>query len=335
MTKQQHITLAHSPDSDDAFMFYALATGKLTSEKYKFEVIREDIETLNHLAQKEKYDITALSFHAYAYIADKYVLTSSGASFAEKDYGPIVVGKRANERTNVRAYEKDSPNVRSCARELVSSSKVAIPGTLTTAALLLKIIQPKATFIAMPFDKIIDAVLNNEVDAGLLIHEGQLQYENFGLKKILSLIDFWNSLSQSPNFNTQTPFDFAQGRLQHFQPEADPPMADNTPPHTSPLPLPLGGNAIRRSLGEPVVRELSVLVHQSIQYALDHPNEARDYAMQFKRDLSESDADLYLSWYANQRSLDMGTEGKKAVQLLLDCALEKSLISYPIKATFV
>ncbi len=286
------ITLAHSPDSDDAFMFYALATGKLTSDKYRFEVIREDIETLNHLAQKEKYDITALSFHAYAYVADKYVLTSSGASFAEKNYGPIVVGKRAHELTSVRAHENQK------------AFTIAIPGELTTAALVLKMIAPDITTIVMPFDQIIDAVLNDEVDTGLLIHEGQLQYEKFGLKKILSLIDSWNALSQSLNSNTST--------LEHL--------------NTSPLPLPLGGNAIKSSLGKNVVHDLSIIVQNSIRYALEHANEARDYARQFKRDLSEKNVDLYLSWYANQRTLDMGEEGRTAIQKLLDLAADRELI---------
>lgn len=263
------VKIAHSPDSDDAYMFYALARGSLVSPKYSCTIERRDIEELNQLAAQEFYDITAISFHALAGLTDKYTLLSSGSSMAEGNYGPMVV-----------------------ARDSLSSLKnttVAIPGEKTTAALVLKLFEPTVKTIAMPFDQIIDAVIEKRVTAGLLIHEGQLQYEEMGLKKIIGLMDFWR--------------DFSKG-----------------------LPLPLGGSAVKKSLGLSVMRDLSDLQKQSIVYATQHHEAARNYAMQFKRDLSPDQADLYLSWYANKRSIDLGEDGKKAIQFLWDQGFEKGLL---------
>ncbi|EKD52152.1 MAG: hypothetical protein ACD_62C00092G0003 [uncultured bacterium] len=265
------IKIAHSPDSDDAFMFWALKHGLVASAQYQFQIERHDIEQLNQLAKDEVYDITALSLHAYAHVTDRYVLTSSGASFAEKDYGPLVVAKK-----NI------SP-------DQLFKHVVAVPGELTTALLLLKIFEPRLTYLVMPFDQIIPAVLGGRVDAGLIIHEGQLQYQKMGLTRILSLIDVWHGLAGD-------------------------------------LPLPLGGSAIKRSLGEKIISDLSNLQKQSIQFALNHPEEARDYARGFKRDMTTDEADQYLRWYANERTLEMGEEGQRAIQLLYELARERGLL---------
>ncbi len=281
MPEKQLIKIAHSPDSDDAFMFYALKHQKISSDKYDFEIVRKDIEELNRLALDEVYDITAISIHAYAHLAHKYVLTSSGASMAEKDYGPMVVAKK----------DFDS-------KTLLKGKVIAVPGEWTTAFLVLKLYEPHIRHLAMPFDQIMDAVLQGKVDAGLLIHEGQLQFEDQGLKKILSLGDVWRQYGKG-------------------------------------LPLPLGGNAVKKSLGKEVTENLSCLQKQSIEYAFEHKEEARDYAMQFKRDLLASEADKYLSWYANERTLNMGDEGKKAISLLFDLAHEKGLLEKKVEIEIV
>jgi 1,4-dihydroxy-6-naphthoate synthase len=250
-------------------MFFALATGALQAEKYACTIERRDIEELNQLASQEFYDITALSFHALAGLTEKYALLSSGASMAEAGYGPMVV-----------ACEKP-PSLK--------NKTVAIPGEKTTAALVLKLFEPGVHTVAMPFDQILGAVLEKRVAAGLLIHEGQLQYEEMGLKKIVGLMDFW--------------CEFSQG-----------------------LPLPLGGSAVKKSLGLPVMQDLSALQKRSIVYATQHHEAARDYALQFKRDLSPQQADLYLSWYANKRSIDLGEDGKRAIEFLWEQGFEKGLL---------
>lgn len=267
------IRIAHSPDSDDAFMFYALATQKLTSDKYDFIVERRDIQELNQAAFDEVYDITAISIHAYAHLADKYALTASGTSMAEKDYGPMLVAKSALPITELK------------------HKRIAVPGAHTTAFLMLKLLEPAIKPVFMHFEKILPAVLANEVDAGLLIHEGQLQYAQLGLTKIIGLNEVWRSISPT-------------------------------------LPLPLGGNAVRRSLGMELMTELSQWQKRSIDYATKHFAEARDYAMQFKRDLTTEEADRYLGWYANERTLDMGTEGREAIQLLFATAKQRGVLDW-------
>ncbi|MBF0106543.1 MAG: ABC transporter substrate-binding protein [Deltaproteobacteria bacterium] len=271
MTRKRLITIAHSPDSDDAFMFYALKHKKIMSPNYKFEIHRRDIEELNRLAVDCVYDVTALSVHAYAYLHDKYALTSSGASMAEKDYGPLLVSKKKYARADLKHLT------------------VAVPGEWTTAFLVLKIIEPAIKHMAMPFHQILSAVSQGSADAGLIIHEGQLQYEGLGFYKVLSLIDEWNRMSGG-------------------------------------LPLPLGGSAVKKALGMTAVREIADLQKKSIVYAMDHPDEAREYARSFKRDLTMAEADKYLSWYANQRSVDMGPEGIRAIDFLFEIAFKKGLI---------
>jgi 1,4-dihydroxy-6-naphthoate synthase len=272
------IRIAHSPDSDDAFMFYALAQEKMPTGRFRFSHTLQDIETLNRRALNGEYEITAISFHAYVYISDKYVLLPSGASMGDR-YGPIVV-----------ARESWSPDE-------LRGKRIAIPGTLTTAYLILKLFQSDFEAVVVPFDQIMIAVQNGIVDAGLLIHEGQLTYASHQLHKIVDLGEWWNQITD--------------------------------------LPLPLGGNVIRRNLGKENIREISRLLRESIQYGLNHREEALKYAMQFARELDVNTADRFVGMYVNERTLDYGSEGRRAVQLLFDRAYEAKLIPARITAEFV
>ncbi|MBZ5503035.1 MAG: ABC transporter substrate-binding protein [Acidobacteriia bacterium] len=258
--KTVELTLAHSPDSDDAFMFYALATGKVRLPGVKFTHTLCDIETLNHAAREEKYDITAVSFYGYTFVADKYVLLDCGASFGE-GYGPIVISSRPLKK------------------EDLAGRKVAIPGTLTTSYLALKLFEPGVETVTMPFDKILDAVQNKEVEAGLLIHEGQLLFSQIGLHRVVDLGQWWQE--------------------------------------TTGLPLPLGANAIRRSLGPELGHAAARIIRESVSYALEHREAAVEYAMQFARDMDPSLADKFIGMYVNHWTLDYGEQGRRAVRELL------------------
>jgi 1,4-dihydroxy-6-naphthoate synthase len=271
------IRIAHSPDSDDAFMFYALAKNKVPTGKFQFSHTLQDIESLNRKALQGEYEITAISFHAYVYIADKYVLLPSGASMGD-NYGPMVV---AREKWSV---------------DELRGKKIAIPGTMTTAYLALQLFQPDFEKVVVPFDRIMDAVLRKKVDAGLLIHEGQLTYASHNLHKIVDLGEWWHRLTA--------------------------------------LPLPLGGNVVRRNLGMENIREISRLLRESIQFALTHRKEALEYAMQFARDLDTPTADRFVGMYVNERTLDYGEEGRRAVQLLFDKAFAANLTPAHIVAEF-
>jgi len=268
MTKRE-ITVAHSPDSDDAFMFYALATSKVQSPELEFRHHLKDIESLNREAQQGVWDVTAISFHAYPYIADRYVLMPCGGSMGE-GYGPIVVSQRPL-----------------APREL-AGKKLAIPGTLTTAYLVMKIYQPEFEAVVVPFDKILDAVQEGSVDAGLLIHEGQLTFRSLGLHLVADLGKWW-----------QEQFD---------------------------LPLPLGGNAIRREWPKPLRDEIGRLVRDSIQYGLDHRQEAMAYALGFARDMDPELADKFVGMYVNGYTLEYGERGVRAIETLLQLAHEGGLI---------
>ncbi len=271
------IRIAHSPDSDDAFMFYALAREKLPTGKFSFSHTLQDIETLNRKALDGVYEVTAVSFHAYVYIADRYILLPSGASMGDR-YGPMIVAREAM-----------SP-------DKLTGKKIAVPGKLTTAYLLLKLFQSDFEEVVIPFDKIMDAVKQGSVDAGLLIHEGQLTYASHQLHKIVDFGEWWD--------------------------------------RETGLPLPLGGNVIRRDLGKEDIAEISRLLKESIQYGLDHRKEALDYAMQFARDLDVKTADRFVGMYVNERTVDYGQEGRKAVQLMIDRAYEAKLIPTAIRAEF-
>jgi 1,4-dihydroxy-6-naphthoate synthase len=276
MKKDIHV--AHSPDSDDAFMFYALATRKIDTGDLNYIHTLSDIETLNRKAMKGEYEVSAVSFHAYAYMADKYALLSCGASIG-KNYGPIVVsGKpmRAKSLGNVR---------------------VAIPGTLTTAFLALRLFEPDIQHKVVPFDKILPEVLKGKHDAGLLIHEGQLTYREMGLHKVLDLGEWW--LKETG------------------------------------LPLPLGGNVIRRDLGKRMMDRVAQDIKKSIQYGLDHREEAMAYASQFSRGLDTQRIDRFIGMYVNELTLDYGTEGKQAVKKLLQEAYKKKIIPERVALEFV
>jgi 1,4-dihydroxy-6-naphthoate synthase len=272
------ITVAHSPDSDDAFMFYALATDKLDTGNLRFEHVLRDIQTLNEEAMRGTYDVTAVSFHAYAYISDKYALLPHGASIGD-GYGPIVVSREAH------AVE-DLPRLR-----------VAVPGTMTSAFLALRILAPEFEYEVVPFDQIIEHVLEGRADAGLLIHEGQLFYQNLGLKKVVDLGEWW------------------KGRTG--------------------LPLPMGGNVIRRDLGPELVARVSRLLHDSIRYSLEHRRDALAYAMQFARDMDTELADRFVGMWVNQLTLDYTERGRQAVQRLLDEGAERGVIPRRVRVEFV
>jgi 1,4-dihydroxy-6-naphthoate synthase len=271
------IRIAHSPDSDDAFMFYALAKNKLPTGKFNFSHTLQDIETLNRKAINGEYEVTAVSFHAYVYIADQYILLPSGASMGDR-YGPMVVARNAMRPEKLRG------------------KKIGVPGTMTTAYLILKLFQPDFEAVVIAFDQIMEAVKEGSVDAGLLIHEGQLTYADHQLHKIIDFGQWWD--------------------------------------RDTGLPLPLGGNVIRRDLGKDNIAEISRLLRESIQYSLDHRDAALDYAMEYARDLDVETADRFVGMYVNERTLDYGAEGRRAVQLLFDRAFEAGLIPNSIKAEF-
>jgi 1,4-dihydroxy-6-naphthoate synthase len=270
----REIKIAHSPDSDDAFMFYGLATNKVRVPGYKFTHTLTDIEALNHRARSDQfYDVTAVSFHAYPYIQENYAIMACGGSMGDS-YGPMIVAPRS--------YTLDE----------VKKLKIAVPGTLTTAYLTLKLFAPEIETVTVPFDKIIPAVVAGEFDAGLIIHEGQLTYAADGLKKIIDLGVWWHEQTG--------------------------------------LPLPLGGNAIRRSLGPEVQHITTQALRDSIQHALDNREAALDYAMQFARDLDAGLANRFVGMYVNERTLDYGADGRIAIQKILDMGYERGII--PMKA---
>ena len=275
----REISIAHSPDSDDAFMFYGLATNKVRVPGYKFTHTLCDIETLNKKAQNEAfYDVSAISFHAYPYVQDKYTLLGCGGSVGE-GYGPMVVATRQIAPENLRRI------------------RVAVPGTLTTAYLALKIFDPEIETEVVPFDQIIPEVLAGKYEAGLIIHEGQLTYNRSGLHKIIDLGVWWRE--------------------------------------TTKLVLPLGGNAIRRSLGPEAHAVISKALRDSINHALDHRDQALEYAMQFARDLDTSLASRFVSMYVNERTLDYGPDGREAIRKLLEMGHERGIIPIQPKVDFV
>jgi len=273
------ISIAHSPDSDDAFMFYGLATNKVRVPGFRFTHTLCDIETLNRRAREEAfYDVTAISFHAYPYLQRNYTLMGCGGSVGE-GYGPMVV--------SIRMMEADE----------LSHVRVAVPGTLTTAYLALKIFNPAIETVIVPFDRIIPEILAGTYDAGLIIHEGQLTYSTSGLLKVIDLGVWWRE--------------------------------------TTGLVLPLGGNAIRRSLGARTHKVISEALRDSIQHALDHREQALEYAMQFARDLDTTLASHFVNMYVNERTLDYGADGREAIRKLLALGHDRGIISVAPKIDFV
>ena len=269
LAETRTITVAHSPDSDDAFMFYGLATNKLDTGSLSFTHVLKDIQTLNEEAFRGTYDVTAVSFHAYAYIADKYLLLPHGASIGD-NYGPILVSREPAKAADI------------------STLKIAVPGTLTSAFLALRIFNADFKYEVVPFDKIIDAVKSGQCDAGLLIHEGQLFYESIGLHKVLDLGEWWH---------------------------------DRTG-----LPLPMGGNVIRRELGAEIIRQVSHCLSESIRYSLANRDDALAYAMQFARDMDTDLADRFVAMWVNDLTLDYTDRGREAVQRMLMEGFERGII---------
>jgi 1,4-dihydroxy-6-naphthoate synthase len=267
------LRLGHSPDPDDAFMFYALAKNKFPTAPYRFEHVLQDIQTLNQRAMKGELEITAISIHAYPYVADKYALTSCGSSMGDK-YGPMVIAKRA------------------MAIEELKGKKIAIPGKLTTAFLALQLCLGKAgeafQYEVVHFDQIPKHVKDGKCDAGLIIHEGQLTYKQAGLHLVVDLGVWWHEQTD--------------------------------------LPLPLGGNCIRRDLGENGMREVTGILKKSIEYSLEHRQEAVEYALQFGRDLDRKLADQFVGMYVNQWTLDYGPRGREAISLLLKRGAQAGLV---------
>lgn len=271
------ITVAHSPDSDDAFMFYGLASGRVDTGGLEVGHVLSDIESLNRAAFEGTYEVTAISFHAYAYLHDRYILLPHGASMGE-NYGPVLV-VRQDGPTDLRGVT------------------VAVPGTLTSAFLALKLYDPTLATTVMPFDQIQEAVRRGDVAAGLLIHEGQLTYQDEGLRKIVDLGEWW-----------------AQ--------------------RTGGLPLPLGGNVIRRDLGPDVIAKVSRILHASIKCALDNREPALEYALQFGRGLDRAKADRFVGMYVNQLTLGYSEPSRRAVSLFLDEAHDKGVIPRKVPVEF-
>ena len=275
---REKIRIAHSPDSDDAFMFYGLATDKIDPGPFEFEHVLKDIETLNQAALQGRYEVSAVSIHGYAYIADRYALLNSGASMGE-NYGPKIVSKNRLNSENL------------------AGSKVAIPGIRTSAYLALNLCQPECKCVVVPFDQIMDLVSKGGVDAGVIIHEGQLVYREYGLREVMDLGRWWFSETG--------------------------------------LPLPLGGNVIRRDLGLPKIHQISELIYKSIHFSLQHREEALNYALQFGEGIDPGQADRFVGMYVNDRTLDYGEEGRKAVRLFLGKGVKSGLIPHQVEVEFV
>jgi len=271
------IRVGHSPDPDDAFMFYALARGRLETGGLQFDHVIRDIETLNRWAFEGRLEVTALSLHAYAYVSDRYSLLPYGASMGN-GYGPIVVAKEPFPLETLKA------------------KRIAVPGPLTTAFLTLKIAIGEFPFVEIPFDQILDTVVKGEADAGLLIHEGQLTYHRYGLTKVMDLGRWWY--------------------------------------RETGLPLPLGVNAVRKDLGPDVSKQISSLLGESIRYALDHREEALDYAMSFARGMERALADRFVGMYVNRYTLDYGSEGREAVERLFQVGIERGVLRGSVKVEF-
>ncbi len=277
------ITVAHSPDSDDAFMFYGLASGAVRTDGFEVDQVLADIETLNRAAFEGRYEVTAVSFHAYAHLLDRYALLPHGASMGDK-YGPILVSREPMSRP-------EGPGA-------LDGLKIAVPGRLTSAFLTLQLYDPTFAYDVMPFDQIQHAVADGRVDAGLLIHEGQLTYAGEGLHKIVDLGEWW------------------------FE-------------RTGGLPLPLGGNVIRRDLGLDTMRAVSTMLHDSIAHALNNRKAAVEYAEQFGRGLNRSDIDKFVGMYVNNLTLDYGERGRAGLERFFTEAYEKKLIPNRVPVEFV
>jgi 5,8-dihydroxy-2-naphthoate synthase len=276
--RPMRVSLAHSPDSDDAFMFYGLASGKVDTGGLEVVHVLGDIEGLNRAAREGRHEVTAISFHAYPYVAERYALMPCGGSIGD-GYGPLLV---AREPLDAAA---------------IGDRVVAVPGTLTTAYLALKLFAPRAEARVVAFDRVMDEVRAGRADLGLVIHEGQLTYGGQGLHKVLDLGAWWKEETG--------------------------------------LPLPLGGNAVRRDLGPELMARLTRLVRETVRYSLEHRREALDYAMTFARGMPREVADRFVGMWVNDMTVDCGARGRRAVQVLLDHGYDAGIIPNPVRADFV
>jgi 5,8-dihydroxy-2-naphthoate synthase len=295
-------TLGHSPDPDDAFMFYAIAKNKINLRGYRFEHRLEDIQTLNERARRGDLHISAISIHAYAYVADKYALLSCGASMGD-GYGPVLIRKQ--QASNIEHPMSNSstlqpfntPTSDESARELLRDRTIAVPGKLTSAFLALQLFLGEFEFTVVPFDRIFDAVETGQADAGLIIHEGQLTYAQSGFEKIVDLGEWWKRQTS--------------------------------------LPLPLGGNVVRKDIPLPVQRDLNEIIRESIEYGLMHRDEAVAYSLAFARDMNQRLASRFIGMYVNEFTRDYGAIGRAAIRKLLVEAYDKKFIGVPIEIEFV
>jgi 1,4-dihydroxy-6-naphthoate synthase len=279
LMSKQLINVGHSPDPDDAFMFYALAHDKLDTGDLQFRHVLQDIETLNRRALRGELEVTAISIHAYASLLDKYALLPSGCSMGDR-YGPMVVARQP------------------LTIEQLKTARLAVPGTMTTAFLTLRLLLPDGfTYDVLPFDEILTAVQDGRFDAGLIIHEGQLTFQNQGLHLVVDLGVWWQEKTD--------------------------------------LPLPLGGNVVRRDLGPQTMHTISRLLKESIRYSLDHRDAALDYALQYARDMDKALADRFVGMYVNEWTLDYGERGREAVRRLLTEGHRAGVIPQPVNVEFV
>jgi 1,4-dihydroxy-6-naphthoate synthase len=295
-------TLGHSPDPDDAFMFYAIAKNKINLRGYRFEHRLEDIQSLNERARRGELDISAISIHAYAYIADKYALLSCGASMGD-GYGPVLITKHRTSNiedptsNSLTLQGVNSPRSDESARDLLRDRTIAVPGKLTSAFLTLQLFLGDFEFTVVPFDRIFDAVESGNADAGLIIHEGQLTYAQRGFEMMADLGEWWKRQTG--------------------------------------LPLPLGGNVVRKDIPPPVRRDLNEIIRESIEYGLMHREEAVAYSLAFARDMNQQLASRFIGMYVNKFTLDYGTIGRAAIKRFLGDAHEKKYINVPIEIEFV
>jgi 1,4-dihydroxy-6-naphthoate synthase len=295
MTKDptETFTLGHSPDPDDAFMFYAVAQNKIALRGYRFEHRLEDIQTLNKRARRGELHISAISIHAYAYVADKYALLPCGASMGD-GYGPIVVRKRSVRR---RPTPNEDSMSEAAAREFLNGKKIAVPGEMTSAFLALRLFLGRFDYLVVRFDQIFDAVKSGRADAGLIIHEGQLTYAQSGFEKIVDLGEWWK--------------------------------------RETGLPLPLGGNVVRKDIPPAVRHDLSEIIRESIDYGLAHRDEAVRHSLAYARDMSAKLTGQFIGMYVNEFTRDYGEAGRAAIRKFLTAAHDKSYIEIPIEPEFV
>ena len=293
-------TLGHSPDPDDAFMFYAMAENKIDLRGYRFEHRLEDIQTLNERAVRGELHISAISIHAYAYVANKYALLPCGASMGD-GYGPIVVRKRRNgeaaKRRNQGAAVSSPPTTDSAAREFLAGKKVAVPGKMTSAFLALQLFLGEFDYVVVPFDQIFDALHSGQADLGLIIHEGQLTYAKSGFQKIVDVGNWWKAQTG--------------------------------------LPLPLGGNVVRKDIPKPVRHDLSEIIRESIDYGLAHRAEAVRHSLAFARDMDAKLAGKFIGMYVNEFTRDYGEVGRGAIRRFLAEAHNRGYTDAPIEVEFV